>query len=79
MPTVRIEKDQGAALDTPAPQKASQWLILVNSAMGRIQCAARVRVRALNVHMEYQNEGQSPVPAACPRSAGLVVDRGDMD
>jgi hypothetical protein len=60
MPTVRIEKDQGAALDTPAPQKASQWLILVNSAMGRIQCAARVRVRALNVHMEYQNEGESP-------------------
>jgi hypothetical protein len=50
--------------------------------MGRIQCAARVRVRALNVHMEYQNEGQSPdvLVVACPRSAGrLVVDRGDMD
>jgi hypothetical protein len=49
--------------------------------MGRIQCAARARVRALNVHMEYQNEGQSPdlLVVVCPRSAGLVVDRRDMD
>ena len=52
-----LKKIKVRPLHSRSPQQASQWLILVNSAMGRIQCAARARVRALNVHMEYQNEG----------------------
>jgi hypothetical protein len=57
----------------PAPTNSVKVANISVSAMGHIQCVARVRVRALNAHMEYPSEGQSPDPLRCSVSRYLEI------